>query len=67
MKFLDALGLTRVDVLGFSLGGRMAQMIALKRPAAWCCFEAVYAISIGRQEKRLNRAVANARLRSASY
>ena len=33
MKFLDALGLTRVDVLGFSLGGMVAQVIALKRPA----------------------------------
>jgi pimeloyl-ACP methyl ester carboxylesterase len=33
MKFLDALGLTRVDVLGFSLGGMVAQVIALKQPA----------------------------------
>src|SRR5260370_1185798 len=33
MKFLDALGLTRVDVLGFSLGGMVAQVMALKRPA----------------------------------
>src|ERR1700692_3053641 len=33
MKFLDALGLTHVDVLGFSLGGMVAQVIALKRPA----------------------------------
>ena len=33
MKFLDALALTRVDVLGFSLGGMVAQVIALKRPA----------------------------------
>jgi pimeloyl-ACP methyl ester carboxylesterase len=33
MKFLDALSLTRVDVLGFSLGGMVAQVIALKRPA----------------------------------
>jgi pimeloyl-ACP methyl ester carboxylesterase len=32
-KFLDALGLTRVDVLGFSLGGMVAQVMALKRPA----------------------------------
>jgi pimeloyl-ACP methyl ester carboxylesterase len=32
MKFLDALQLTRVDVLGFSLGGMVAQVIALKRP-----------------------------------
>ncbi len=33
MKFLDALGLTRGDVLGFSLGGMVAQVMALKRPA----------------------------------
>src|SRR3984893_5059837 len=33
MRFLDALGLTQVDVLGFSLGGMVAQVIALKRPA----------------------------------
>jgi pimeloyl-ACP methyl ester carboxylesterase len=33
MKFLDVLGLTRVDVLGFSLGGMVAQVMALKRPA----------------------------------
>jgi pimeloyl-ACP methyl ester carboxylesterase len=33
MQFLDALGLTQVDVLGFSLGGMVAQIIALKRPA----------------------------------
>jgi pimeloyl-ACP methyl ester carboxylesterase len=33
MKFLDALGLNRVDVLGFSLGGMVAQVMALKRPA----------------------------------
>lgn len=33
MKFLDALSLTRVDVLGFSLGGMVAQVMALKRPA----------------------------------
>jgi pimeloyl-ACP methyl ester carboxylesterase len=33
MKFLDALCLTQVDVLGFSLGGMVAQVIALKRPA----------------------------------
>jgi pimeloyl-ACP methyl ester carboxylesterase len=32
MKFLDALQLARVDVLGFSLGGMVAQVIALKRP-----------------------------------
>ena len=28
MKFLDALGLTHVDVLGFSLGGMVAQVMA---------------------------------------
>src|SRR6202022_2391896 len=33
MKFLNALGLTWVDVLGFSLGGMVAQVMALKRPA----------------------------------
>ena len=33
IAFLDALGLTKVDVLGFSLGGMVAQVIALKRPA----------------------------------
>jgi pimeloyl-ACP methyl ester carboxylesterase len=33
MKFLDALSLTRVDVLGFSLGGMVAQVMALKQPA----------------------------------
>ena len=33
MKFLDALGLSEVDVLGFSLGGMVAQVMALQRPA----------------------------------
>jgi len=33
LAFLDALGLTRVDVLGFSLGGMIAQEVALARPA----------------------------------
>jgi pimeloyl-ACP methyl ester carboxylesterase len=33
MNFLDALGLTLVDVLGSSLGGMVAQVIALERPA----------------------------------
>lgn len=32
LKFLSALGLTRVDALGFSLGGMVAQVMALKRP-----------------------------------
>lgn len=32
MRFLDALGLQQVDVLGFSLGGMVAQVIALERP-----------------------------------
>lgn len=32
MTFLDALGLNQVDVLGFSLGGMVAQVMALKRP-----------------------------------
>ena len=33
LKFLDTIGLTQVDVLGFSLGGMVAQVMALKRPA----------------------------------
>ncbi|GGT42138.1 alpha/beta fold hydrolase [Nonomuraea spiralis] len=32
IAFLDALGLARVDLLGFSLGGMVAQEIALLRP-----------------------------------
>jgi pimeloyl-ACP methyl ester carboxylesterase len=32
MRFLGTLGLTKVDVLGFSLGGMVAQVMALKRP-----------------------------------
>jgi pimeloyl-ACP methyl ester carboxylesterase len=32
MAFLDGLGLTRCDVLGFSLGGMVAQQIAEERP-----------------------------------
>ena len=32
MRFLETLGLTKVDVLGFSLGGMVAQVLALKRP-----------------------------------
>src|SRR4030095_150349 len=33
MAFLDGLGLTTCDVLGFSLGGMIAQQIALERPS----------------------------------
>jgi len=33
LAFVDALGLTRVDLLGFSLGGMVAQEIALERPS----------------------------------
>jgi pimeloyl-ACP methyl ester carboxylesterase len=33
LAFLDALGLERVDLLGFSLGGMIAQEIALARPS----------------------------------
>jgi pimeloyl-ACP methyl ester carboxylesterase len=33
IAFLDALNLTEVDILGFSLGGFLAQYIALQRPA----------------------------------
>jgi pimeloyl-ACP methyl ester carboxylesterase len=32
--FMDALGLTHVDLLGFSLGGMVAQQIVQQRPAA---------------------------------
>jgi len=32
IRFLDALGLEQVDILGFSLGGMVAQVIALERP-----------------------------------
>jgi pimeloyl-ACP methyl ester carboxylesterase len=32
MSFLDALSLRQVDLLGFSLGGMVAQLIALERP-----------------------------------
>jgi pimeloyl-ACP methyl ester carboxylesterase len=31
-RFIDALGLTKVDVLGFSIGSMIAQNIALQRP-----------------------------------
>jgi pimeloyl-ACP methyl ester carboxylesterase len=33
LAFVDALGLTHVDLLGFSLGGMVAQAIALERPS----------------------------------
>lgn len=33
LAFVDALGLERVDVLGYSLGGMVAQVIALERPS----------------------------------
>jgi pimeloyl-ACP methyl ester carboxylesterase len=33
LMFLEAIGLTQVDVLGFSLGGMVVQVMALKRPA----------------------------------
>jgi pimeloyl-ACP methyl ester carboxylesterase len=32
LAFLDALGFKRVDILGYSLGGMVAQQIALERP-----------------------------------
>ncbi len=31
-RFIDGLGLASVDVLGHSMGGEMAQMVALERP-----------------------------------
>ena len=33
LKFVEAIGLAQVDVLGFSLGGMVVQVMALKRPA----------------------------------
>lgn len=33
LAFTEALGLTQVDLLGFSLGGMIAQLVALERPA----------------------------------
>jgi pimeloyl-ACP methyl ester carboxylesterase len=32
IEFIEALGLTRVDLLGWSLGGIVAQLVALRRP-----------------------------------
>jgi pimeloyl-ACP methyl ester carboxylesterase len=32
IAFIDALGLKRIDILGFSMGGGVAQMVALDRP-----------------------------------
>jgi pimeloyl-ACP methyl ester carboxylesterase len=34
LRFIDALGISEVDVLGFSLGGYIAQELALMRPRA---------------------------------
>jgi len=33
LAFADALGLTQIDLLGFSLGGMVAQEVALRRPS----------------------------------
>jgi pimeloyl-ACP methyl ester carboxylesterase len=33
LAFTDALGLTEIDLLGFSLGGMVAQQVALERPS----------------------------------
>lgn len=33
LEFVDALGLNRVDILGYSLGGMVAQQVALDRPS----------------------------------
>jgi pimeloyl-ACP methyl ester carboxylesterase len=33
LRFVDALGLRQIDLLGFSLGGYVAQDVALVRPA----------------------------------
>jgi pimeloyl-ACP methyl ester carboxylesterase len=35
LAFMDGLGLSRCDVLGFSLGGMIAQQMALERPSAF--------------------------------
>ena len=37
LSFIDALGLKRIDVLGFSLGGMVAQQITLDRPTLVRC------------------------------
>src|SRR6202789_347726 len=33
LAFVDALGLKRMDILGYSLGGMVAQQVALERPS----------------------------------
>src|ERR1700689_1868941 len=33
LAFVDALGLERLDILGYSLGGMVAQQVALERPS----------------------------------
>jgi len=33
LAFVDALGLKRLDILGYSLGGMVAQQVALERPS----------------------------------
>jgi len=33
LAFADALGLAQIDLLGFSLGGMVAQKVALDRPS----------------------------------
>jgi pimeloyl-ACP methyl ester carboxylesterase len=37
IAFVDALGLDRIDLLGFSIGGFVAQEIALVRPTLVRC------------------------------
>ena len=39
--FLDVLGLARIDLLGFSLGGMVAQEIAHARPTELRCDQPV--------------------------